>query len=47
MRRMTLPGFTDQWPDGLFRNGGDRLIVPVVQDGEGYAGTFNLGVQLT
>ena len=33
--------------DGLFRNGGDKLIVPVVQDGEGYAGTFNLGVQLT
>jgi protocatechuate 3,4-dioxygenase beta subunit len=33
--------------DGLFRNGGDRLIVPVVPDGEGYAGTFNLGVQLT
>lgn len=33
--------------DSLFRNGGDKLIVPVVQDGEGYAGTFNLGVQLT
>ena len=33
--------------DGLFRNGGDQLIVPVVQDGEGYAGTYNLGVQLT
>ena len=33
--------------DGLFRNGGDQLIVPVVQDGEGYAGTFNLGVQLS
>lgn len=33
--------------DGLFRNGGDTLIVPVVQDGDGYAGTFNLGVQLT
>lgn len=33
--------------DFLFRNGGDQLIVPVVQDGEGYAGTFNLGVQLT
>lgn len=33
--------------DFLFRNGGDQLIVPVVPDGEGYAGTFNLGVQLT
>lgn len=32
--------------DGIFRNGGDRPLVPVVQDGEGYAGTFNLGVQL-
>jgi protocatechuate 3,4-dioxygenase beta subunit len=33
--------------DGVFRNGGDKLIVPVTQDGEGYAGTFHLGVQLT
>jgi protocatechuate 3,4-dioxygenase beta subunit len=33
--------------DGIFRNGGDKLIVPVTQDGEGYAGTFNLGVQLS
>ena len=33
--------------DGVYRNGGDKLLVPVVQDGEGYAGTFNLGVQLT
>jgi protocatechuate 3,4-dioxygenase beta subunit len=33
--------------DGLFRNGGDMLLVPVVQDGDGYAGTFSLGVQLT
>jgi protocatechuate 3,4-dioxygenase beta subunit len=32
--------------DGLYRNGGDKLILPVTQDGEGYAGTFNLGVQL-
>ena len=32
--------------DGLFRNGGDRLIVPLAQDGDGYAGTFNVGVQL-
>lgn len=33
--------------DGIFRSGGDKLIVPVTRDGEGYAGTFNLGVQLT
>jgi protocatechuate 3,4-dioxygenase beta subunit len=33
--------------DGIFRNGGDKLTVPLTQDGEGYAGTFNLGVQLT
>jgi protocatechuate 3,4-dioxygenase beta subunit len=33
--------------DGIFRNGGDQLTVPLIQDGEGYAGTFNLGVQLT
>jgi protocatechuate 3,4-dioxygenase beta subunit len=33
--------------DGIFRQGGDKLIVPVTQDGEGYAGTFNLGVQLS
>lgn len=33
--------------DFIFRNGGDQLIVPLVQDADGYAGTFNLGVQLT
>jgi len=33
--------------DGLYRNGGDKLTVPLTQDAEGYAGTFNLGVQLT
>jgi len=33
--------------DGIFRSGGDKLIVPVTRDGEGYAGTFNLAVQLT
>ncbi len=33
--------------DGIYRNGGDKLTVPLTQDGEGYAGTFNLGVQLT
>ena len=33
--------------DGIFRSGGDKLIVPVTRDGEGYAGMFNLGVQLS
>jgi protocatechuate 3,4-dioxygenase beta subunit len=33
--------------DGIYRQGGDQLTVPVVQDGDGYAGTFNIGVQLT
>jgi protocatechuate 3,4-dioxygenase beta subunit len=33
--------------DGIYRSGGDKLTVPLTQDGEGYAGTFNLGVQLT
>jgi protocatechuate 3,4-dioxygenase beta subunit len=32
--------------DGIYRNGGTALTVPVVQDGEGYAGTYNIGVQL-
>jgi len=32
--------------DGIYRNGGPALTVPVVQDGEGYAGTYNIGVQL-
>jgi len=32
--------------DGIFRNGGDALTLQVTKDGEGYAGTYNLGVQL-
>lgn len=40
-------GRTRNSQDGLYRNGGDKLTVPLTQDGEGYAGTFNLGVQLT
>ena len=33
--------------DFLFRQGGDKLIVPIAPDTDGYTGTFNLGVQLT
>ena len=33
--------------DGIYRNGGDKLTVPLTRDGDGYVGTFNLGVQLT
>jgi protocatechuate 3,4-dioxygenase beta subunit len=33
--------------DGIYRNGGPALTVPVVQDGEGYAGTYTIGVQLS
>jgi protocatechuate 3,4-dioxygenase beta subunit len=33
--------------DGIYRDGGDKLTVPVAPEGDGYAGTFNLGVQLT
>jgi protocatechuate 3,4-dioxygenase beta subunit len=48
-----LPPYTDRGQrnvrndrDGLYRNGGSQLLVPVAEDGDGYAGTFNLGVQL-
>ena len=33
--------------DGIFRNGGDALTLQCTPDGEGYAATYNLGVQLT
>lgn len=33
--------------DGIFRQGGSQLILPLVEEGEGYAATFNLGLQLT
>jgi protocatechuate 3,4-dioxygenase beta subunit len=32
--------------DGIFRRGGDRLIVPVRQSGEGYEGQFDIGLEL-
>ncbi|MBD2461609.1 intradiol ring-cleavage dioxygenase [Oscillatoria sp. FACHB-1407] len=32
--------------DGLFRRGGEQLIVPVVQEGDRYVGRFNIGLEL-
>jgi hypothetical protein len=32
--------------DGLFRRGGQQLLLPVARDGDGYAGTFQLALTL-
>ena len=32
--------------DGIFRDGGSRLILPVVENGAGYAANFNVGLAL-
>jgi protocatechuate 3,4-dioxygenase beta subunit len=32
--------------DGIFRAGGAQLLLPLARDGAGYAGTFNIGLQL-
>jgi hypothetical protein len=32
--------------DGLFRDGGSRLILPVVENDAGYAANFNVGLSL-
>ncbi len=32
--------------DGIFRRGGEQLLVDVTRDGDGYAGTFDVGLQL-
>jgi protocatechuate 3,4-dioxygenase beta subunit len=32
--------------DGIFRRGGERLILPVVQDENGYLATFDIGLQI-
>jgi protocatechuate 3,4-dioxygenase beta subunit len=32
--------------DGLFRNGGRQLLLAPVQDGQGYAATFDIGLQV-
>ena len=32
--------------DGIFRRGGDRLILQVVRQAQGYAGAFDIGLQI-
>lgn len=32
--------------DGLFRNGGDQLVLRVEKDAQGYAGAFDIGLQM-
>src|ERR687885_587478 len=33
--------------DGIFRDGGDELMLPLTEDGQGvYAGTFDIGLQM-
>ena len=31
--------------DGIFRNGGSQLLLPLTQEGQGYAASFQLGLQ--
>jgi protocatechuate 3,4-dioxygenase beta subunit len=33
--------------DGIFRRGGNQLILPVTKDAQGYVGTFDIGLQMT
>jgi protocatechuate 3,4-dioxygenase beta subunit len=33
--------------DGIYRNGGDQLTLPAVEDGKGYSATFDIGLQMT
>jgi len=33
--------------DGIFRRGGDRLILPVARQAQGYAGAFDIGLQIS
>jgi len=32
--------------DGIFQGGGDQLMLQLTQDGEGYAATFDIGLQM-
>jgi protocatechuate 3,4-dioxygenase beta subunit len=32
--------------DGIFRNGGRQLVLPLVAAGDGYSGTFDVAVQV-
>jgi protocatechuate 3,4-dioxygenase beta subunit len=39
-------GRTRNSADGPYRNGGDRLLLPLAPDAQGYAGTFDIGLDL-
>jgi protocatechuate 3,4-dioxygenase beta subunit len=32
--------------DGIYRNGGDQLLLQPTQEGDGYVATFNIGLQI-
>ena len=32
--------------DGIFRDGGNQLMLPLMKDGQGYAATFRIGLQM-
>ncbi len=38
---------TQNQNDGIFQRGGERLMLPVAQDGEGFTGRFDIGLELT
>lgn len=33
--------------DGIFRDGGSQLMLSLVEQGQGYAATFDVGLQVT
>jgi hypothetical protein len=33
--------------DGIFREGGEQLMLQLTQDAQGYVGTFDIGLQIT
>jgi protocatechuate 3,4-dioxygenase beta subunit len=33
--------------DGIYRDGGSQLTLPITQAGQGYASTFGIGLQMT
>lgn len=41
------PGRTRNTQDGIFRNGGEQLIVRLENDAQGYAGTFDIGLWIS
>jgi len=40
------PGRIRNTQDGIFRNGGEQLIVRLENDAQGYAGTFDIGLRI-